>query len=56
LFAFFAVVEWKTPIIFESPSFLISLLVFAVVAFVLIRTPLNNAGKPDEPAPPSAAF
>lgn len=56
LFAFFAVMEWKTPIVFESPSFLISLLVFVVVAFVLIRTPLNNAGKPDEPAPPSAAF
>lgn len=56
LFAFFAVVEWKTPIIFAEPSFLISILVFVVVAFVLIRTPLNNAGKPDEPAPPSAVF
>jgi putative OPT family oligopeptide transporter len=56
LFAFFAVMEWRTPIIFESPSFLISLFVFVVVAIVLIRTPLNNAGKPDEPAPPSAAF
>lgn len=56
LFAFFAVMEWKTPIIFAEPSFLVSLLVFVVVAFVLIRTPLNNAGKPDEPAPPSAVF
>src|SRR3990170_3584365 len=56
LFAFFAVMEWKTPIIFTEPSFLISLLVFVVIAFVLIRTPLNNAGKPDEPAPPSAVF
>jgi putative OPT family oligopeptide transporter len=56
LFAFFAVVEWKTPIIFEEPSFLISLLVFVVVAIVLVRIPLNNAGKPDEPAPPSAVF
>jgi putative OPT family oligopeptide transporter len=34
--------------------FTISMLVFVVVAFVLIRTPLNNAGRPDEPAPPSA--
>jgi len=56
LFAFFAVMEWETPIIFTEPSFLISLLVFVVIAFVLIRTPLNNAGKPDEPAPPSAVF
>lgn len=56
LFAFFAVMEWKTPIIFAEPSFLVSLLVFVVVAYVLIRTPLNNAGKPDEPAPPSAVF
>jgi putative OPT family oligopeptide transporter len=56
LFAFFAVVEWPTPIIFEQPTFLLSLLVFVVVAFILIRTPLNNAGSPDEPAPPSAAF
>lgn len=55
LFAFFAVMEWKTPIIFEHPSFLVSLLVFVVVAVVLIRIPLDNAGKPDEPAPPSAA-
>jgi len=31
-----------------------SLLVFLVIAWVLIRTPLANAGRPDEPAPPSA--
>ncbi len=56
LFAFFAVMEWQTPIVFTEPTFLLSLLVFVVVAVVLIRTPLNNAGRPDEPAPPSAAF
>jgi hypothetical protein len=27
-----------------------------VVAIVLIRVPLKNAGSPDEPAPPSAMF
>jgi putative OPT family oligopeptide transporter len=32
----------------------VSLLVFLVIAWVLIRTPLMNAGRPDEPAPPSA--
>ncbi len=54
LFAFFAVVEIQTPRIFEAPSFLVSLLVFVVVGYVLISTPLKNAGRPDEPAPPSA--
>ncbi len=34
--------------------FYISSLVFVLVAIILIRTPLRNAGRPDEPAPPSA--
>jgi F0F1-type ATP synthase assembly protein I len=56
LFAFLAVMEWKTPIVFVEPSFLVSLIVFVVIGFVLVRVPLKNAGSPDEPAPPSAAF
>ncbi|HVN78044.1 MAG TPA: oligopeptide transporter, OPT family [Terriglobia bacterium] len=40
--------------IFESPSFLTSLVMFAIIGWILIRIPLRNAGKPDEPAPPSA--
>jgi len=56
LFAFFAVMELRYPLVFEHPSFLISLLVFVVIAIVLIRVPLKNAGSPDEPAPPSAMF
>jgi len=32
----------------------VSALVFVLVAFVLIRTPLNNAGRPEDPAPPAA--
>jgi len=31
-----------------------SLLVFVAVALILIMVPLRNAGRPDEPAPPSA--
>jgi uncharacterized oligopeptide transporter (OPT) family protein len=54
LFAFFAVVEWRTPVIFAEPSFLVSLIVFAFVGYILVKTPLSNAGSPDEPAPPSA--
>lgn len=34
--------------------FIVSSLVFVVVALVLVRTPLKNAGSPDEPAPPAA--
>ncbi len=34
--------------------FWVSSLVFVIIALVLIRTPLNNAGRADEPAPPSA--
>jgi putative OPT family oligopeptide transporter len=56
LFAFFAVVEFDTPIIFEDPTFLISLLVFVVIGYILVKVPLANAGRPDEPAPPSALF
>ena len=56
LFAFLVIMKLKTPIIFVEPSFLVSLIVFIVIGFVLVRVPLKNAGSPDEPAPPSAAF
>ena len=40
--------------IFKEPSYLVGLAVMALLAFVLIRVPLANAGSPDEPAPPVA--
>jgi hypothetical protein len=33
---------------------LVGILVFGLIAFVLIRVPLSNAGRADEPAPPAA--
>lgn len=57
LFAIIAVVNYdflKSLIIFHEPTFLLSLLVFIIVGWILIRTPIKNAGSPDEPAPPSA--
>jgi putative OPT family oligopeptide transporter len=36
------------------PSYLAGLAVLALLAAALIRVPLNNAGSPDEPAPPAA--
>jgi uncharacterized oligopeptide transporter (OPT) family protein len=52
LFALFAVLDWKMPSVFAEPSFLVSSLVFVVVAIILIAIPLKNAGKPDDPAIP----
>ncbi len=37
-------------------SFPWSLTVFALIALILIAVPLRNAGRPDEPAPPSGVF
>jgi putative OPT family oligopeptide transporter len=36
--------------------FAVSLLVLVVIGWILIQIPLKNAGKPDEPAPPSAVM
>jgi len=50
-FAFFEIPLFK---IFEQPTFAVSLLVFVFVAWLLVQIPVKNAGRPDEPAPPSA--
>jgi len=36
--------------------FYVSSLVFVFIAWLLIRTPVKNAGRPDEPAPPTAVM
>ncbi len=41
---------------FTKPTFGISLIILAIVAYVLIQIPIKNAGKPDEPAPPAASM
>jgi putative OPT family oligopeptide transporter len=46
--------QWPLPVIFANPSYWAGLVVMALIAWVLIRVPLANAGRPDEPAPPSA--
>lgn len=52
--ATFAWKQMPLPVIFEHPSYLVGLVVLALIAFVLIRVPLANAGRADEPAPPAA--
>jgi hypothetical protein len=46
--------EWPLPLIFERPSYLAGLVVMALIAAVLVKVPLANAGRPEEPAPPTA--
>jgi putative OPT family oligopeptide transporter len=47
---------WRgaTPRIFESPHWIGMVIAFIVLLLVMVRVPLANAGKPDEPAPPTA--
>ncbi|MCL5260376.1 MAG: oligopeptide transporter, OPT family [Gammaproteobacteria bacterium] len=52
IFAALAFFEVHLFSIFDNPSFAISLVVFVVLAVVLIKIPLKNAGSPDQPAPP----
>ncbi|MGB9085740.1 MAG: oligopeptide transporter, OPT family, partial [Terriglobales bacterium] len=37
-----------------TPSFFLALGALAVLAIVMIRVPLANAGRPEDPAPPTA--
>ena len=55
---FAALAFWEIPLFafFAEPSFLVSLVVFAVIAYILIQIPVKNAGRADEPAPPSAVM
>ncbi len=54
LVATFRFFEWPIPRIFETPSIITGLIVLILLAILMIRTPLANAGSPDEPAPPTA--
>jgi hypothetical protein len=40
--------------LFDSPSYAAGLLVFALIVYLLVKVPLDNAGRADEPAPPAA--
>jgi putative OPT family oligopeptide transporter len=44
----------KLPSVFEHPAYVIGVVVMALIALVLIKIPLDNAGDPNEPAPPAA--
>jgi putative OPT family oligopeptide transporter len=40
--------------VFAHPSYLVGVVIMAVLALLLIQIPLSNAGDPNEPAPPAA--
>jgi putative OPT family oligopeptide transporter len=46
--------RWPIPQIFKDPTYLVGIVFMALIAWILIKVPLDNAGDPDEPAPPVA--
>ena len=52
--AIFRYKEWPLPVIFQHPNVANGLIVLVILAIVMVRVPLANAGRPDEPAPPTA--
>ncbi len=56
VFAALAFFEVKLFEFFKEPSFYVSLGVIAFIAWYLIQIPVKNAGKADEPAPPTAVM
>jgi putative OPT family oligopeptide transporter len=52
--AAFALFDVALPQVFTTPSYGIGLVILAGLALMMIRTALGNAGRPEDPAPPSA--
>ena len=52
--AIFRYKQWPLPVIFHHPSVFSGFIVLVILAIVMVRVPLANAGRPDEPAPPTA--
>jgi len=54
LFAYFKFKDIAVLEIFKDPSYLAGFAVLLIMGFAMIRVPLANAGRPEDPAPPSA--
>jgi putative OPT family oligopeptide transporter len=52
--AYFKFRDLEIPQVFASPSYLIGLIVIALLGVLMIRLPLSKAGRPEDPAPPTA--
>jgi putative OPT family oligopeptide transporter len=54
IIAGFRFFEIKMPSVAAEPSFALGMVALAVIAAVMIWVPLKNAGRPEDPAPPTA--
>ena len=54
LFAYFKFKDIAVYEVFKDPSYVAGFVVILILAFVLVRIPLMNAGRPEDPAPPAA--
>jgi len=52
--ATFSFLKIKVPLVFENPSYIAGIVVLLVLGYVLVKVPLANAGRPEDPAPPAA--
>jgi putative OPT family oligopeptide transporter len=52
--ATFSFLKIKIPVLFASPSYIAGIVVLIVLGIILVRVPLANAGRPEDPAPPAA--
>jgi putative OPT family oligopeptide transporter len=50
----FAKNGWALPDYLAEPSYLLGLAVIGLLGFILLRLPMANAGRPEDPAPPTA--
>jgi len=46
--------DWKLPLLFKEPSYIVGLIVLVVIGWSLVQVPLANAGRPEDPPPPAA--
>jgi putative OPT family oligopeptide transporter len=51
--ATFSFLKWQVPVVFASPSYIAGVVVLLLLAYVLVKVPLANAGRPEDPAPPA---
>jgi len=56
LFAGFAFFELNIADLTSPFSILFSGVVLAIIAYMLIKIPIGNAGKPDDPLPPHVSM
>ncbi len=56
ILAVFEIFIYDYFVFFKNPTFYISFIVIALIAFILVQVPLKNAGKADEPAPPASGM